>query len=816
MIYLDTRINIPQKQNNFKVKMSDLTEKKKGSFYVSSSDAMTSYGKLLVNFSGNEVNTGAVFFCGSNKETHKKIDIEAEKQKLLSLINKNLETGMSDTQDSDINTFFAYMKHILSGILKFETKKKQLEERFDALNKNNTLNNQQKLNEINIIRREYTKLKKEKQELLNSKINNGHSSERTYDRRIQDEKIDYLLMNKFKTAVLDDNFNLNKIFQDYYSGLNDVKTIAELNEKYPKIKTPPRPEDIITKKVTDILTKDFYQQYNIYKNNSQEQADEFLSSRISEMFLPLSKKYNVKHDELLQKISSPIKNAVIEINKNYNAGKLSIAENCKYKQPQVSELDIKMLLTDFDDFVISTIKKQYLNMQRTDDIILPEFAVAPKNLKGTSYKFEKISEKVKEILKKAAVIHTAQRDYEHFDNKQLTDRLVFFEEKETGENDIILDNLIDFATCDLTNEDKETLIPFLKIMDKVIDEEITPEAAETEILNKKLMPISVKKRDEEEKLKAEAELKERQKKNAQLNKMKKDFDNVINILYKNELSAAGNCCEKYRPNSHSSEKDLKDATYLMDMISRSINSDNEIQEKNKLGLNILRWDEFTLAKKNDTPKELLSKAIEFGTDSNGILDECKAGQYLANYKIILNPSAAESKFYPREVLDTIMKRTHNNIDKAVKYLCIYDRYLELDEDKKTHLVNFLEYFNIKDFVEKTMLENIIMNDYINMDTRTVVKVNNREINAVIAPTAKEAINEKYKFPNSIVFLKKFEEALSKVAYKNGEAGIKTLTGNNAKLKYKMELKITGASDRLVSEGNDYWFDKYLEDGFHQN
>lgn len=812
MIYLDTRINIPQKQNNFKVKMSDLTEKKKGSFYVSSSDAMTSYGKLLVNFSGNEVNTGAVFFCGSNKETHKKIDIEAEKQKLLSLINKNLETGMSDTQDSDINTFFAYMKHILSGILKFETKKKQLEERFDALNKNNTLNNQQKLNEINIIRREYTKLKKEKQELLNSKINNGHSSERTYDRRIQDEKIDYLLMNKFKTAVLDDNFNLNKIFQDYYSGLNDVKTIAELNEKYPKIKTPPRPEDIITKKVTDILTKDFYQQYNIYKNNSPEKADEFLSSRISEMFLPFSKKYNVDHDELLQKISLPIKNAVITINEDFNAGKLSIPENRKYKQPQVSELDIKMMLIDFDDFVISTVKKQYLDRQRTDDIILPEFAVAPKNLKGTSYKFEKMSENVKAILKKAAGILAVQRNYDHFDDKQLKDRLGFLGDNKPGKNTFILANIIDFATCDFTDEDKETLIPFLKIMDKIIDEEISFDEAQAEIQNKKLIPISVEKHNEEERLEAEAELKERQKKNAQLNKMKKDFDNAIKILYENELYEVENCCGNYRPNSHSSEEDLKDTNYLMDMISRSVNSKNKIQ-KNKLGRNILHWNEFIQAKKNNTEQELLSKAIEFGKDANGILDECKAGQYLMNYKIISNQSLTENLGYPKEVLDTIMQRTHNNIDKAVKYLCIYDKYLELDEDEKTHLVKFLYDFDINDFVEKTMLENIIKNDYINSDTRTVLKVNNREINAVIASTAKKEIYEKHNFLNSIKFFKKFEEALARIAPKRGGQGIKILT-NNAKLKYKMELKIMDESDRLVAEVKDYCFDKYLEKGLH--
>ena len=39
---------------------------------------------------------------------------------------------------------------------------------------------------------------------------------------VADEKTDYVLINKFKSSVSEDNFNLEKVFKDYYKPMNNI------------------------------------------------------------------------------------------------------------------------------------------------------------------------------------------------------------------------------------------------------------------------------------------------------------------------------------------------------------------------------------------------------------------------------------------------------------------------------------------------------------------------------------------------------------------------------------------------------------------
>ena len=53
----------------------------------------------------------------------------------------------------------------------------------------------------------------------------------------KDEKFDFALLNRFKSAIYAEDFNLFKVFKEYYARLNEIRTIEELQKVYPKIKT---------------------------------------------------------------------------------------------------------------------------------------------------------------------------------------------------------------------------------------------------------------------------------------------------------------------------------------------------------------------------------------------------------------------------------------------------------------------------------------------------------------------------------------------------------------------------------------------------
>ena len=47
------------------------------------------------------------------------------------------------------------------------------------------------------------------------------------------DNYDYALINKFKNAVLNNNFDLEKIYKEHYKDLEHISTVAEFKEKYP-------------------------------------------------------------------------------------------------------------------------------------------------------------------------------------------------------------------------------------------------------------------------------------------------------------------------------------------------------------------------------------------------------------------------------------------------------------------------------------------------------------------------------------------------------------------------------------------------------
>ena len=73
-------------------------------------------------------------------------------------------------------------------------------------------------------------------------------------------ELDNALISRFKVALLEENYNLDKVFNDYYSSLKDINNLEELHKVYPKIKLPTNPADVVAEKISGVLTRDFYEE----------------------------------------------------------------------------------------------------------------------------------------------------------------------------------------------------------------------------------------------------------------------------------------------------------------------------------------------------------------------------------------------------------------------------------------------------------------------------------------------------------------------------------------------------------------------------
>lgn len=752
--------------------------------------------------------SGIAFGAIYNVKT-KNINIEAEKNKLLKQILEILETNTQDTDITDIITS-AFRKALGSVRIVLEKRRRILQD-LDNLLVDKTLNPQQKSDRVRMLRKEYSRLEKYKP-----------AQQKTKPSKIQDEKIDYQLMNKFKTAISEDNFNLRKIFLEYYSNLNNIKTIEELKEQYPKIKIPPRPEEVIAKKIESVLTRDFYEELDkVFENGSQDNIVKFLEYNITKMTKLIAQKFNVNPENLFQRTGIEISTTILKKYEMYKVENRisSIPEQRKIKFPQITDIDIKMLAVDFDDFVISSVRKHYLEGQKFNDLTYSnQYITLPlAQLKVSDYKFEKIPEKIKGILNSADTLHAAQRDYENFDTEKFKSRLNFYANREPGNNEDILTSIINFDTCSFTEEDKKLLIQFLKELDRMNDGEKTISQVIETIQTKGLEPKGTQKLNEIEKQKAEQSYKIRQKEISELNSIKKDFDDVINTLYANNLNNLANSCSKYRPNNLD-KTEIENAKFLIKMIADNIDPKNKkLSNKNKLEQNIIRWDTYNLYKNNKSEKMLFEKAIEFASEPDGTINIDKAGQYLVNSEVVqLYPMSLEATRQP-EILEKIMEKAGTDTDMAIRYLCKFDNYLDMNPEDKQLISNFIDFFNQKDAVEKAMLKYIIENDYINSDTSVLTNIHetgNPTIKATIASSAKKQILDKYKYPLCIDYMRKFEDALSSFAKMKNSSGIKQTGRNNETIRYKMELKIAGEDDRLFSSNNNYYFDIFSDKGMH--
>ncbi len=735
----------------------------------------------------------------------KLVNIDVEKSRLLRQISDILEFDVSEL--SREQSIMSSIRQMLENFRSLTLKRQAIQEKIEMVINDKTLNNQQKVNILNQYKKELSALKKK-------------PAKPQKPQPKTDERTDFQLMHRFKTALSNGNFNLLKVFKEYYADLGNVTTLEELAKKYPKIKIPPRPEEVVSGKITDSLTRDFYEELNrCLEFNDLESADELINKVVLNACSVAKTKFNTEpsafYEKLLEATKKSIYQKFAEIKSKDAISSIPI--NRKLKDTLITDVDAKMMSIDFDDFVLSVHKRQYLGGEKLNDIVYEQdgISIPLRTLSSSAYKMEKVSEKVRRMIADADKMFRSERAYDQFPPEKLKGRLEHFISSSVCENDELFDSMIEFDACRFEPEDITMLKKFLTILDDVEDGNINVNQAISKIRDEQIRPTGTETLNNLERQQLEQKLKFEQRLKAQLNGLQSSFDEMINNLYMNGLNSAAVTCSKYRPASLDSQ-DTEHAEFLMKLIKEHISAETgKIPNKLKLEESISRWNTFNYYQTKNPNSPVFEQAIKIATKEDGSIDVNRAGQYILNFeKVDSYPESLEFVLEP-EVLKKIMEKT-NNTEDAIRYLSKFDDYMILDSSDKLKMSKILEIFDMKDSVEKALLKHVIENEYVNVNTPVLTRVHERAtetFESVFAAQAKQQLLDEIPYPECVDLFKGLENALTTMAASEGSTGIKLLTNNDA-LAHKMEAKIKGMVARLFSSKNNYVFDIFSKDGLH--
>lgn len=754
--------------------------------------------------------TSQIPFTGMNKLVPKRMDVEAETKKLLKQIGEILEFDTSDFSPADYA--LAAIKKMLATFRNIETRKNALYDKLIELEADLKMPMKQKAMLLEQYRREYKaiqKIKLEPPKLQQSKKN------------IDGDKIDFQLLNKLKSAILKGDFNLLKVYKEHYKGLTDIEDLETLAKAYPKIKIPPTPEEVVSKKVLDTLTRDFFEAFD--EKVMAQDADgayDLSNAIIIKLCKQMQDKYNVDFASAYDKLAEPIHNAILRRYADIQSRDAfsTIPVIRKIKEPQITPTDIAMLRVNFDEFVLDVLRRQYLGSEKLNEIVYEGYGVRipVRSLGSTEYKIGKASERLRQIVTTGEKIKVAQRDYDNFQPEELNKRLEFFANAKSGSDDTVLGKIIDFNSCQFVPEDITTLRQFLRRMDQFEDGDITLGELKNFMLQENLTPRGTEKLNALERQKLAQAMKLEQRKMFELTSKQDEFDDVINILYEQDMQSLASSCLKYRPLTLA-PKELERAQYIIDVVNDVVSSANgRPVNKAKIEASITRWDTFNFYNENKLDAPIFKKALAFAKRADGSIDVDRAGQYLINSELVETyPQSKSFAQYP-EVLEKIMERVSSK-DKAIEYLFKFDDYTTLPASDKTKIVILNDIFDSNDAVQKQLLKYVIEGDYAKSETKILTRLNDKGdevIESTFHPTAKQQIIDKYRYPVCMEYLQAFEEALATVAPTRGASGIKVIGSNNKAIQYKMEVKIKGHDDRLFSSKNNYIFDIFSARGMH--
>ena len=641
---------------------------------------------------------------------------------------------------------------------------------------------------------------------LNKKVQN--SKEENYDNE---------LLNRFKSATAIDNFRLDEIYIDYYSGLNKVSTLNEVKEKYPKLILPKTPQEVIAKKIIDCFTKS---QYIILKTLMENKVDDnvidaYFINTVREIIDMLTSNYNGDktsiEDAVLDTTTRMFGKKFASLTKG--VGFDALPETIKVKNKQITPLDIKMLSINYDNFVISTLKKQYLEGKKPTEIKFKEgdITVSIKELNGSDYKIEKPNEKIKSFIQSAKAIYNKERDYEHQSIELLKNRLAYFSDHIVEDDDTILNLIIDFDSCKFTQEDVTQLIKFLQILDDV--ETGNTNIEETLKKIQYLRPIGTDKINSKERKIVIEQKKLEQQRLLDFKQYCREYDSLLGLMYRNNLDEIATIAAQYRPTNIDSSK--KDCEIFKNLIKKHIEN-GEIKGPNELDAKIRYLHKFLTYQNYEQNNPIYKNAIK--NTSTKLIDEISTGHYIVAAEIINNyPASLKGISQEKAQLVNIIKNKAKTNEQAIKGLIKYDKYKTSPQEKQTQITTLLNNFNIKESdVDKYILKHLVEEQYLKVSTKIETLINPK--NTVISeflPSAKEQIYKIKGFPLCLDYYKAFESEMTHLASDKFSNGIQSIGSNNETLKkkFKQEVKID-LEERIYSTKGDYTFDVFGQ-GLHK-
>lgn len=642
------------------------------------------------------------------------------------------------------------------------------------------------------------------------------------EKRVAQDKNDYNLLNKLYTAVANDDMNLDNVYKKYYSDLNKLSTLTEVKHIYPKLEIPSSPEEEIAKKIVGTFDKNFVEDFfNKIEDIPSEEAVDILTNAIEEKIGLLSKDSNMDKDFLTKKLLTKtylqffIKPKVLGDTMDFS----TFPTQAKPIKNIISQDEKKLLQIDYDAYVIDVLKQLYIDGKKLSEISYQEgdTVLKPKAFSNSKYKFEKPNEKIKDIIRKALKIKQSERNYEKYDTEQFQNRLRYYGNSDIAKNEEILERLIDFDSSQFTPEDKEALIPFLRILDDISDGKISQSEGIKLINEQNLKAHGTNKLNQTEKEKFTQELIIERKRKAEFKNYCEQFDNAVDLLYKNKLEEAGTICSAFRPQDNNESKEISNKI-LQTIQKYAING--EITQSKKLDTEIKALSKYFELKLFDKNNPKLIAAENFTKKSYGFIDEVKAGQYIINKDIVENFPTSLGTFTPeyQGIVSTICQK-YSNEEATAKLIKLND-YMLLPQNERLQITKILELFNISgENNDKTIIDTIVNDIYVKSSTvikTTLNKDNSLFQDSEILPSAKEAIVKDKKFPLCLEYFEAFERSMTHAGQSKEDDGIQIIGSNNNALRklYKQEVKIS-KDERLYSTNGDYKFDVY-KPGLHKN
>lgn len=616
--------------------------------------------------------------------------------------------------------------------------------------------------------------------------------------------------------------NLDNVYKKYYSDLNKLSTLTEVKLIYPKLEIPSSPEEEIAKKIVNTFDKNFVEDFfNKIEDIPGEEAVDILTNAIEEKIGLLSKDSNMDKNFLTKKLLTKtylqffIKPKVLGDTMDFS----TFPTQAKPIKNIISQDEKKLLQIDYDAYVIDVLKQLYIDGKKLSEISYQEgdTVLKPKAFSNSKYKFEKPNEKIKDIIQKALKIKQSERNYEKFDTEQFQNRLRYYGNSDIAGNEEILERLIDFDSSQFTPEDKEALIPFLRILDDISDGKISQSEGIKLINEQNLKAHGTNKLNQTEKEKFTQELIIERKRKAEFKNYCEQFDNAVDLLYKNKLEEAGTICSAFRPQDNNESKEISNKI-LQTIQKYAING--EITQSKKLDTELKALSKYFELKLFDKNNPKLIAAENFTKKSYGFIDEVKAGQYIINKDIVENFPTSLGTFTPeyQGIVSTICQK-YSNEEATAKLIKLND-YMLLPQNERLQITKILELFNISgENNDKTIIDTIVNDIYIKSSTvikTTLNKDNSLFQDSEILPSAKEAIVKDKKFPLCLEYFEAFERSMTHAGQSKEDDEIQIIGSNNNALRklYKQEVKIS-KDERLYSTNGDYKFDVY-KPGLHKS